>query len=505
MTTGQSVNSAYGRLESRFRRLSQLSHARAMLQWDHATMMPSGGAQARADALSELSLISHEILTASETAELLEAAQDEKDHLDDWQRANLFEARRDYQSARALPADLVERLSQASMESEMAWRTHRAANDFAAMRPYLENVLALVKEEAAAKAEAFNLSPYDALINDYEPGGSAAKIGALFDELTGFLPDLLGQVIERQAARPQPILPKGPFPIDRQKALQLHVLDMMGFDLSRGRLDESHHPFSGGVPDDIRMTTRFDVDNLMPGIMATIHETGHSLYELGLPKVWRHQPVGRARSMAMHESQSLIMEMQAGRSDQILGVISQLLRTSFGDDPAFQPDNVRTLYRVVKRSLIRVNADEVSYPLHVILRFRLERAMFAGDLTIRDLPGAWSEGMRQLVGISPVDDKDGCLQDIHWPSATFGYFPTYTMGALAAAQLFAAARTQVPQMMDDLGRGDFSSLLGWLRINVHQLGRLLPMDEMLKRATGSGLGVTVFRQHLETRYLGSSM
>jgi carboxypeptidase Taq len=502
MTAAIKANSAYTKLEARLRRLSQLSHAKAMLQWDHATMMPPGGAEARADALSELSLISHEILVSPETEDLLAGAQEEAASLTDWQTANLFEARRTYLSAKALPADLVEKLSQASMASEMAWRTHRAANDFAAMQPHLEKVLMLVREEAAAKSVALDLAPYDALINDYEPGASATQISALFDELTAFLPDLLGQVIEQQASRPAPLLPKGPFAIDLQKALQRQVLDMMGFDLFHGRLDESHHPFSGGVPDDIRMTTRYSVDDLMPGIMATIHETGHSLYELGLPKAWRHQPVGLARSMAMHESQSLIMEMQAGRSDQILGVISGLLSSTFGNDPAFEAGNVRRLYRRVQRSLIRVNADEVSYPLHVILRFRLERAMFSGDLAIADLPGAWADGMKKLVGIVPPDDKDGCLQDIHWPSATFGYFPTYTMGAIAAAQLFAAARRQVPSLIDDLAEGDFSTLLGWLRVHVHQLGRLLPMDEILKRATGAGLGTQVFRQHLETRYLG---
>jgi carboxypeptidase Taq len=205
--------------------------------------------------------------------------------------------------------------------------------------------------------------------------------------------------------------------------------------------------------------------------------------------------------MAMHESQSLIMEMQAGRSDQILGVLSGLLAQEFGADPAFEPRNVQQLYRRVRRSLIRVNADEVSYPLHVILRFRLERAMFAGDLKIADLPGAWSDGMRSLVGISPADDKDGCLQDVHWPSGIFGYFPTYTMGALAAAQLFAAARAAVPSLQDDLARGDFSTLLGWLRVHVHGLGRLYSMDEILRRATGAPLGVAVFHQHLKTRYL----
>lgn len=497
------ANAPYVRLEQRFRRLSQLSHAMRMLEWDHATMMPPGGAEARADALAELRVMEHEILTAPETIDALSAAEEDASLLDPWQRANLTEMRRAQAMAAALPADLVARLSAACSASEVAWRALRARNDFAGMRPHLETVLALVREEAAAKADALGLAPYDALVAEYEPGVPVAVIADLFAELEGFLPGALGEALEVQERAGPVLSPRGPFPAARQQGLQRRILDLMGFDLAHGRLDESHHPFSGGVPDDVRMTTRYDENDLIPALMATIHETGHSLYERGLPKAWRYQPVGRARSMGMHESQSLIMEMQAGRTDAVIGVLATLLRADFGDDPAFEAGNLARLYRRVGRTLIRVNADEVSYPLHVILRFKLERAMIGGDLAIADLPDAWSEGMTRMIGVAPPDDKDGCLQDVHWPSGLWGYFPTYTLGALIAAQLFAAAKVQVPDLMDRLGHGDFSALLGWLRAHVHGLGRSLPMDEMLRRATGAPLGTTAFRRHVETRYLAA--
>lgn len=495
------TNSAYSRLERRFRRLSQIDHAASMLQWDHATMMPAGGAPARAEALAELALMSHEILIAAETGADLDAAQEEVANLDDWQRANLHEMRQAYLHATAVPSDLVTRLSIAALNSETAWRELRAKNDFAGMRPHLEELLGLVRLTAQAKAEAMGLEPYDALLDSYEPGARASEIESLFAELKGFLPSLLDAAIEAQTRRGSTIQPKGPFPVDKQRKLQMRILDLMGFDRAHGRLDESHHPFSGGVPDDVRMTTRYDENNLIPAVMATIHETGHSLYERGLPANWRHQPVGRARGMAMHESQSLTMEMQAGRSDAVIGCLSRELVAIFGQDPAFEPANLGRLYRRVGRSLIRVDADEISYPLHVILRFELERAMIRGDLEIAALPEAWNDGMARYLGVIPPDHRQGCLQDVHWPSGAFGYFPTYTMGALAAAQLFAAAREQVPNCMDELARGNFGALLAWLRSRVHALGRSRSMNEMLLAATGRPLGTTVFRRHLEARYL----
>ncbi|HYM33647.1 MAG TPA: hypothetical protein VEU47_20270, partial [Candidatus Cybelea sp.] len=301
---------------------------------------------------------------------------------------------------------------------------------------------------------------------------------------------------------PEPLPLPGPFPVETQRALGLKFMTALGFDFEHGRLDVSLHPFTGGVADDVRITTRYADSDFARALMGVLHETGHALYELGLPNDWRHQPVGYARGMVLHESQSLLIEMQVCRSAEFLNYATPHIREAFGGDgAAWSQENLAAHSGRVERGLIRVDADEVTYPLHVVLRYRLERAMLAGDLQIADLPGAWTEGMRELLGVTPPDDRDGCMQDIHWPSGTFGYFPTYTLGAIAAAQLFDAARKADPAIVPGITRGDFRPLLAWLRVNVHGLGSLYGTDDVLRRATGAPLGVAAFKAHLERRYL----
>ncbi len=491
---------AYQELSQRFRRLGLLGDALSVLNWDTAAMMPDGAATARADQTATLSVLRHEQLTDPRIGDLLAAAAAET--LDDWQRANLAEMQRAYVHATAVPADLVERLSVASSECEMAWRAARPANDFAGLMPKLRAVLDLTREEGAAKAAALGCSVYDALLDQYEPGGKAHDIDRLFAELGRFLPELMGRVLERQRSRPAPLPLDGPFDIGAQRALGVKLMAALGFEFDHGRLDVSHHPFCGGTPDDVRITTRFDVADFTTALMGVLHETGHALYERGLPTAWRNQPVGQARGMSVHESQSLLIEMQACRSREFAEFCAPLAREAFGrSGPAWQSANLHRLSTQVEPGLIRVDADEVTYPAHVILRYRLERALLARELDLADLPGAWRDGMQELLGIAPPDDRDGCLQDIHWPSGAWGYFPTYTMGAMTAAQLFAAARGQIPGLLGDLARGDFSRLLGWLREHVHGKGSRLSAAELLTEATGAPLSVEPFRRHLEARYL----
>ncbi|HYM02830.1 MAG TPA: carboxypeptidase M32 [Stellaceae bacterium] len=491
----------YQTLESRFIKLGTLQEATAMLQWDSSTLMPEGGAGARAEQLATLKVVCHEMLTDPALPDLLPGAEAQND-LDPWQRANLAEMRRLWVHATAVPADLVAALSRACSACEMVWREARPAGDFAAVLPAMQRVLDLVRGVAAAKAARLGKSPYEALLDEYEPGGSTAEIDRHFADLARFLPGMIDDALARQAARPAPLPLEGPFPLAAQRTLGVKLMERLGFDFAHGRLDVSLHPFCGGTPDDVRLTTRYDEADFARALMGVLHETGHALYERGLPVSWRRQPVGNARGMSIHESQSLLVEMQACRSREFIEFAAPLLRDAFGGrGPAWEPDNLYRLNTRVERSLIRVDADEVTYPAHVILRYRLERAMIAGDLAPADLPAAWNAGMRELIGIVPADDREGCLQDIHWYDGAWGYFPTYTLGAMTAAQLFDAARRADPGIPRRIAQGDFTPLLAWLRTHVHSKGSRYTTGEIIEQATGKPLDAQVYERHLETRYL----
>ena len=489
---------AYRTLEERFKRLSDIGGALAVLEWDQQVMMPRGGNETRAEQVATLRQMAHELLTDERTGGLLGEAEAQPERLDAWQRANLREMRRAYARSIALEPALVAALARATARAEMIWRDARANADFKALEPALAEVLRLTREEAAAKAQALGLGLYDALLDGYESGMRAAQIDALLDPLAAFLPDFLEQVLARQAA-PLPL--EGPFEVTRQMALGRRLMTQLGFDFEHGRLDESAHPFCGGVPDDIRLTARYEEADVTSGLMAILHETGHALYNAGLPKTWRHQPVGKPGGFAVHESQSLLIEMQVCRSPAFLRYLAPLLASTFGrGDPALSADNLYRRAIFVERGYIRVDADEVTYPLHVILRYRLEKALLAGDLEVADLPGAWAEGTQELLGLRPPNDRLGCLQDIHWPAGAIGYFPCYTLGAMVAAQLFAAGEATEPEILPAVERGDFRPLLGWLRAHVHEQGRLMDMPELLTRATGRPLELQPFLDHLRARY-----
>jgi len=492
---------AYWKLEKRFRRLLVLRDAAEVLQWDYAAMMPAGGGPARGEQLAELSAVSHSILSDPETADLLAKAEEDT-KLDRWQSANLTGMRRKWAHATALSEDLVLAFSKACTGCETAWRTARSEADFPAVLPHLETLLSLVRECAAAKAEKLGLNQYDALLDEFEPGGRSADIDIRFAELEAFLPGFLNQVLERQKANPAPPMPEGPFDPEKQRELGLKLMTALGFNFDHGRLDVSLHPFCGGTPDDVRITTRFDEKDFSSAIMGVLHETGHALYERGLPKDWRHQPVGEALGMAAHESQSLLIEMQMSRSRPFLEFAAPLMRDAFdGSGPAWEADALYKNLIKVEPGFIRVDADEITYPLHVILRYRLEKQMITGDLPLADLPEAWNEGMEKLLGIRPPSDREGCLQDIHWYDGAWGYFPTYTLGAMTAAQLYTSALKDEAEIAPGIPLGNFKPLTKWLNKNVHSLGSSLSVDKMVEQATGSPLGAEAFITHLKTRYL----
>jgi carboxypeptidase Taq len=492
---------AYDRLSAQFARIATINEAGDMLGWDAAAIMPAGGAAARADQLAVLAGLSHGLLTDPALAEDLANAASNPP-ASPWERANLELMRHAHLRATALPADLVEASTRAASGCEKTWRQARVNADFAAVLPEFTEVLRLKREEAAGLGAALNLSPYDALMDGNQRGILAAELEPVFANLSTFLADALPRAEARQARHKAPLTAKGNFPISEQEALCRKLAARAGLDFSEARLDRSTHPFCGGTPRDVRITTRYNETDPSQAIMAVLHETGHAIYERGLPTDYARQPVGFAAGMAMHESQSLILEMQACRSDAFLGWLSNALLAAFPEaGAAFAPANLARSWRRVKRDFIRTEADEMTYPAHVMLRFDLERAMIAGDLSPADLPGAWNEGMQKLLGITPPDDRLGCLQDIHWYDGSFGYFPSYTLGAMAAAQLMAAARRAVPMLDRAFARGDLSPLLEWLRVQVHGQGARLGFNDLLRAATGKPLDPTDFEAHLLERYV----
>jgi len=495
-------NSAYDRLTDRFARIAVIGEAGAMLGWDSAAMMPSGGAAARGDQLAVLAGLGHSLLVAPEVAEELDAAEAAGTDPDPWRAENLRLMRHAHTRATAMPADLVEAQARANSTCEKVWREARQKSDFSLVCQHLEEVVRLVREQAAALAPALGLSPYDALMDGYQRGIGAADVAPVFANYEVFLRAALPRVEELQARQPKPVRPQGPFPAEKQEALCRMLSERAGLDYTHARLDRSTHPFCGGTPTDVRLTTRYHEDDFAQALLGVLHETGHAMYERGLPEGYRRQPVGDAAGMAAHESQSLIIEMQSCRSDAYLSWLGPQLHATFGGDAApYAPENLGRLWRHVERGFIRVDADEMTYPAHIILRFRLEQALIKGDLAIADLPGAWNEGFRALLGLTPPDDARGCLQDIHWYDGALGYFPSYTLGAMAAAQLMAAARNAVPDLDAALARGEHAPLVHWLRAKVHGMGSLLGFNDLLRAVTGKPLDPTDFEAHLTARYL----
>jgi len=494
-----SATPAYDELCRACTRIYRYSHLAAILGWDRNAMMPPKGNEARAAAEAELSTLIHRSRTDPRLAEWLAAAEQEP--LDDTARANLREIRRDWRDANALPESLMEAKTLAGARCEHAWRTQRAANDWKGFLENFREVVRLAREEASLLADETGLSRYDALMDRYEPGVRAADIDRIFGDVRQWLPGLVARAQARQHEE-KIIAPAGPFPVAAQRALNLSVMKILGFDFEAGRLDESMHPFSGGVPEDVRLTTRYRDDDFVQSLMGTIHETGHARFEQSLPRAWLGQPIGVARSYGIHESQSLSFEMQLARGKPFVVLLAPLLAAHFGAQPAFEADNLYRLLTRVKPGLIRVNADEVTYPAHVILRYEIERLLVEGGIEIEDIPALWDEKMRALLGLDTRGNyRDGCMQDVHWSEGAFGYFPSYTLGAMYAAQWFAALRRAVPDLDARIAAADFSPVFEWLAANIWSQASRWETPELTRRASGEPLNPAHFRAHLEARYL----
>ena len=503
MSPQLSHNDPYRRVAAKFATACKLDSIRMLIRWDSQTNMPKGGAWARGEQAGALAEVSSDLTATPEVDDLLGEAESFADALEPSERANLVEMRRLWAHRAAVPKDLLVAREKMIHELQVVWVAAKRSNDFASFAKGFKPLLALQREIAAAKGEALGLAPYDAMIDAMDPGLSSEAIDPIFDDLATFLPSLLAEVRDHQACWPDPIPFSGDFSIERQRTLSHRLAEIIGHTPEHSRIDEAPHPFSmPHSPGDVRFTTRYDEGNFRFGMMATLHEAGHAMYELNLPRTLAFSPVGYARGATAHESQSLMLEMMAGRSGEFLRFIAPVLREHLaGDEVSFSSRNVLNYIRRIDDDFIRVEADEISYPLHVILRYRLEREMMSGALQVDDLPAAWNAMFKELFGRVPPDHARGVLQDIHWAAGYIGYFPNYALGETLAAQLYECATAADPAILEGLSRGDFSPYFAWVRPRIHEQASLMPFADIVQAATGSELSAEPLKRHLRRRYL----
>lgn len=468
-----------------------------LADWDRQTLMPPGGAAVRADALATLADVSHRELTDPSVGTWLSAVQAES--LSDDQQANVQAMARQHGRAMALPASLIDARIHATTACEADWAHARQNNDWPALVPGLKRVVACLRDEADRRSQHAGIGRYDSLLDGYEPGMTSDQVDGLFASLKDWLPNLAAQARGKPLAT-QPL--PGDFAISAQRTLVEQAMQVFGFDWERGRLDTSLHPFSGGTPDDSRITTRYDTANVLSGLMSTIHETGHACYEQNLPVAWRDQPLGQACSMAVHESQALLFEMQWGRSGDFAQWLAPHFAACFPDLSAVSADDMHAHLTRIKPGAIRVEADEVHYPAHIMVRYDMERALIAGDIEVEDMPALWSEQMDRYLGLSVAgDSREGCMQDVHWPAGLFGYFPTYAVGAMMAAQLnecLPSADSAVCFAQKLTPKMDY------LKSHVWSQGQRLGSLALIKQATGADLSTAALKRHLTRRYIQRS-
>lgn len=492
------MSQAYSELSQRLADLTALEEVVGILSWDQEIVMPSGAAGARGKQLSTVQVVAHERLTDPRLAALLAGLRHDTS-LDATQAANVREAQRDVTKATRVPSALVRAQAEAAVHGHEVWVAARKNKNFQEFAPVLAHLVDLAKQRAAAIAP--DKPAYDVLLDDYEPGMTMARLDPVFARLKEVLLPLIAQVRPIAAAADVRWLNQR-VPAETQRQVGESIVRAMDYDFTRGRLDTSVHPFCGGAgPTDVRITTRYNEDAFLSSLTGMIHETGHALYEQGRDVSLAYQPVSRPRSMGIHESQSLLWEKQVGQGAAFWQAHYPKLQQAY---PFLREQPLETFLFGVNyvnaSNCIRVNADELTYPLHVILRYEIERDLFSGRLDVADLPAAWNAKMQGYLGVTPADDAVGVLQDVHWSGGAFGYFPCYTLGALYAAQLYQAALVQHPEIPARLATGAVEPLLGWLRENVHQVGSRLETDVLVTAATGGPLDPEAFLRYVTAKY-----
>ena len=493
------MNSSYQQLKKIFRQASIASDIEGILHWDMSTMMPINARNQRSDQLAFMAKLKHNLLSSNQVDDLIKETKIDKLSIKD--KANFYEMKREFLYISSLPADLIEALSKASAKCEGLWQQARKDCNFRLVQESLEELVNLTILESNILGEKFKCSNYEALVQKYEPSANINHISSVFDDLQPFLLKATDQIIEKQKNESFLAI-KNLISTDMQSKIAHFLMKKVGFDFTRGRLDISEHPFCGGGTEDVRITTRYSNESPLSSLEGVMHETGHAMYELGLPKEWQHQPVGRSRGMAMHESQSLLIEMQITRSLAFKKFLSNILKTSFKfTGEQWSAENLYTLGTRVNKSYIRVEADEVTYPLHIMLRFNLEKKLINKSLKVKDIPDLWNVEHKKLFGVEIDNDSNGCLQDIHWYAGLIGYFPTYSLGALTSAQFANSLRNDLPDLDKEIEVGHFQQLIEWLRKNIHKKASFFSTNEVLEQVTNSSLNAKYFKKYITNRYL----
>lgn len=487
---------AYDALLERVQRWNAVGSASGVLGWDQQVMMPEGGTPARSKQLSALSSVHHDMVTADETGELLDELDDAD--LTDEQAAVVREVRREYERADAVPVELVEEISETGSEALQAWEEAKAEDDFDEFAPYLEKHVEL-KREYAEHIDP-DRDPYEVLFEEFEPCLSMERAESILTELREALVPMIDDIRESDVELAVDTF-EGTFDEETQEALSREALELVGYDFDRGRLDVSSHPFTSGNQFDCRVTTRFDETDPLGAVGSTIHEFGHAQYNLGLPQEHFGTPLGQSRDLSVHESQSRLWENHVGRSEAFWERFLPDFQEHF---PQTEEATVRDAYeafnQVYEDNFIRVEADELTYHLHIVIRFEIERDLIRGDLDVEDVPEVWNDKYEEYLGIRPETDSEGCLQDIHWSHGNFGYFPTYSLGSVMAAQLFEAAESEIDDLDGKIAEGDFEDLHDWLGENVHRHGSRYETNELVKRATGEDFTADAFLDYVDEKY-----
>jgi len=496
------VTKTYEELKTRLAAIHDLRMARAILGWDQHTKMPPKAGEIRAEQLGTLDHLSHELFISDEIGELLEEVAGQEDELDpDSIEGSLVRVtRRDYEKAKRVPSKLRAEMTRAGSIALSAWVEAREKSDFSIFLPYLKRNLELQHEYIACFDGLGYETAYDVLLDDFDEGMKTAEVQTVFDELKRELIPFIGEIGERSDRVDDSSL-HGNFPIEAQRSFALEVLERIGFDHESWRLDPTVHPFAmSAATTDIRLTTRYDETDLSVSLFATIHEFGHGFYEANVDPALERTPLSQVSSMSLHESQSRMWENLVGRGLPFWRFFYPRLQAVFPKQ--FGDVELDEYYRAINKvqpSLIRVEADEATYNLHVILRFELEQQMLSGELPLEELPEAWNARMTEYLGIEVPDDARGVLQDVHWSGGAVGYFPTYSLGNVVSVQLWEQLRTEIPDLDSQLERGEFGELNGWLRENLHRHGRKYTSRETLERITGGGMDPGPYLRYLREK------